>query len=95
VFVSRTRYADVGDSDRAIDLLPHYAIAYQNRGRAYSSIGDRERAIRDLKKALQMSHDLDPGSKQFVEALLAKLERNAIDWLFDVCYRVCQWWEQL
>ena len=83
----------MGDFERAIDLLPNYAIAYQNRGRAYSNTGDRERAIRDLKKALQMSHDLDPGSKQVVEALIASLERNAVDWLFDICKRVRQWLE--
>jgi len=42
------------DYDRAIDLKPDFAQAYNNRGNAYSMQGNNARAIEDYDKALKL-----------------------------------------
>ena len=44
------------DSNKAIDMDPHNAMAYVNRGLAYFNLGNREQAIANYNKAI----DLDP-----------------------------------
>ncbi len=41
---------------KSIELEPTHAVAYENRGVAYSRLGDQEAALADFKKALSM-HD--------------------------------------
>ncbi|MDR0812652.1 MAG: tetratricopeptide repeat protein [Oscillospiraceae bacterium] len=64
-------YIDLGNSDlqknkydqaivnysKAIELDPLYAVAYNNRGLAYHSIGYTELAIKDLSEAIKLSPD--------------------------------------
>jgi tetratricopeptide (TPR) repeat protein len=40
--------------DRAIALKPNYALAYLNRGIMYSRMGDRSKAIGDLRQAAKL-----------------------------------------
>ena len=42
------------DYDKAIALNPNYALAYNNRGVAYSNKGEVNRAIADYRKALEI-----------------------------------------
>ena len=48
----------ISDYDRAIQLKPDYAEAYNNRGSAYAYKGDLDRAINDWNQAIQ----IDPNS---------------------------------
>ena len=38
----------------AIHIDPNYALAYNNRGRGYSELGQHQRAIEDYDKAIQL-----------------------------------------
>ena len=55
----------IADWDRAIQLKPDYADAYNNRGLTYDSKGDHDRAIADYDKAVQLKPD-------FAEAYLGR-----------------------
>ncbi|MGZ3614108.1 MAG: tetratricopeptide repeat protein, partial [Syntrophales bacterium] len=44
----------IGDYDKAIELNPTYAEAYNNRGTAYWSLGNLRKAIEDLKIASKL-----------------------------------------
>ncbi len=44
----------IADYDKAIELDPANALAYNNRGRAYADKGDHDRAIADYDKAIQL-----------------------------------------
>jgi len=48
----------IADYDRAIELRPDYAEAYNNRGNAYAHKGDHDRAIADYDRAIQLQPDL-------------------------------------
>jgi tetratricopeptide (TPR) repeat protein len=43
----------IEDYDRAIQLKPDYADAYNNRGNAYSDLKQHQRAIEDYDRAIQ------------------------------------------
>ena len=47
----------IADLNKAIELDPDYARAYNNRGIAYTDQGDYARAIADLNKAIELNHD--------------------------------------
>jgi regulator of sirC expression with transglutaminase-like and TPR domain len=51
------------DYDQALRLDPKDVIAYGGRGLAYASLGQRERAIQDLRKSCEL------GAKPACEAL--------------------------
>jgi len=46
----------IADYDRAIDLEPEYAEAYNNRGNAYLDLGDLERAVEDYDRSLELGN---------------------------------------
>ena len=57
-------YADLGDYDlaiadynKAIELMPDLAEAYYNRGVARKMKGEKEEAIRDFERFLELSED--------------------------------------
>ncbi len=50
----------VADCTRALELDPHLALAYWNRGIAYARQGDSQRARADHKKALALDPSLGP-----------------------------------
>ncbi|MDH4136502.1 MAG: tetratricopeptide repeat protein, partial [Anaerolineae bacterium] len=45
--------------DQAIQLRPDVAEAYYYRGKAHAQKGDKEKAIADLNKFLELSDDPD------------------------------------
>ncbi|MFT7587359.1 MAG: tetratricopeptide (TPR) repeat protein, partial [Cellvibrionaceae bacterium] len=45
----------IADYDRAIELNPEDATAYNNRGNSYSNQGDEERAIADYDRAIELN----------------------------------------
>ena len=47
----------IADYDKAIALNPEYANAYYNRGNAYNSKGEYDRAIADYDKAIALNPD--------------------------------------
>ncbi|MCR4408006.1 MAG: tetratricopeptide repeat protein [Anaerolineae bacterium] len=50
-------YRAIRDLTRVIELAPHWAEAHFNRGLAYKLHGDRERAIADFQRYLQIGRD--------------------------------------
>jgi regulator of sirC expression with transglutaminase-like and TPR domain len=44
----------IRDLDRAIQLNPDFADAYFHRGITYADKGEKEKAIEDLQKALEL-----------------------------------------
>lgn len=46
------------DFDKAVELCPTYAAAYNNRGRVYAAKGDFKRAIADWNKGTQLQIEL-------------------------------------
>ena len=55
----------IADFDKAIALRSHFASAYVNRGAAYENKGDKEPAIADFRKALE----IDPSFQEAKEGL--------------------------
>jgi Flp pilus assembly protein TadD len=47
----------IADYDRAIELEPDYALAYNNRGVAYDDKGEVDRAIADYDRAIELKPD--------------------------------------
>lgn len=45
--------------DKIIDMIPDYANAYYERGRAKHQAGDVQGATEDLKKAFQLSPEME------------------------------------
>jgi len=45
----------IEDYDRAIELNPNFAEAYNNRGVAYAELNEHERAIEDYEKAIALN----------------------------------------
>ncbi|HDQ26377.1 MAG TPA: tetratricopeptide repeat protein [bacterium] len=56
----------VKDYDRAIKLQPDYAMAYLNRGLAKYMRGERDAAIKDLKKSAELGYE---GAKDVIEQI--------------------------
>jgi tetratricopeptide (TPR) repeat protein len=50
-------YRAIRDLTRVIELSPQWAEAHFNRGLAYKLHGDRDRAIADFQRYLQIGHD--------------------------------------
>jgi Flp pilus assembly protein TadD len=50
---------------------PGYALAYNNRGYTYEQIGNREQAIVDYRKALEL--DNDPEATRLAQENLERL----------------------
>jgi tetratricopeptide (TPR) repeat protein len=48
----------IEDYDRAIQVEPNYAIAYNNRGNVRFELGDKPRAIEDYNRAIQLDPNL-------------------------------------
>lgn len=44
--------------NKAIELKPDYAEAYNSRGNAYYSKGDNEQAIKDYTKSIELNNPL-------------------------------------
>ena len=44
----------MADFDRAIELNPNYVKAYYNRGQAYASLKEKEKARQDFSKAWKL-----------------------------------------
>ena len=49
---------DIADYSRAIELAPHFDLAYLYRGLLYDELGDHASALRDYVKAIELSPDL-------------------------------------
>jgi tetratricopeptide (TPR) repeat protein len=49
----------IEDYDRAIDIDPDDALAYNDRGVAYFALGEYERAIEDYDRAIEIDPDFD------------------------------------
>jgi len=47
--------------EKAIQLKPDYAEAYNNRGAALQTIGQNERALKNYEKAIQLKPDFCRG----------------------------------
>ena len=47
----------IEDLNKAIELKPDYALAYNNRGIAYNNLGQYDRAIEDYDKAIELNPD--------------------------------------
>ena len=45
----------IADFDETIKRNPNYAITYTNRGYAYEKKGDKDQAIADFRKALEIN----------------------------------------
>jgi Flp pilus assembly protein TadD len=53
VFANQNRNNEaINDFNKAIELKPDYAVAYNNRGMVYANERRREEAIRDFDKEL-------------------------------------------
>jgi tetratricopeptide (TPR) repeat protein len=50
----------IADFDRAIQLNPKYVDAFNNRGFAYNTKGEYDRAIADYNQAIQLNPNLEP-----------------------------------
>jgi tetratricopeptide (TPR) repeat protein len=62
--------AAINDYSEAVRIKPTLSDTYLFRGLAYSRKGDRERAVADLKKVLEMSKDpalTEPARKKLAE----------------------------
>jgi tetratricopeptide (TPR) repeat protein len=62
----------IADLTKAIELNARYARAYGERGWVYLQLGDKERAIADLKQAVSLDPS-DSKSKAFLKDLGATL----------------------
>ena len=51
------------DLDKAIEVKPDYADAYRDRGTLFQQLGERDKAIADLEKALTLFHPVREFSK--------------------------------
>ena len=51
------RERSIEDYDKAIELDPNDAEAYNNRGNSYSDLGQYQRAIEDYDKAIELDPD--------------------------------------
>jgi len=51
------RERSIEDYDKAIDLDPNDAAAYNNRGFSYRRLGQNERAIEDYDEAIKLDPD--------------------------------------
>ena len=51
----RRRDSAIADYDKAIDLDPNFAMAYNNRGQAYASLKEKEKARQDFLKARELA----------------------------------------
>ena len=47
----------IADYNKAIEIKPDYALAYNNRGNARYNLGDKEGAIADYNKAIEIKPD--------------------------------------
>ena len=56
----------ISDFNKAIEIDPKYAMAYNNRGAAYFYIKEYENAWNDVKKAQALGYKIDP---KFLEML--------------------------
>jgi tetratricopeptide (TPR) repeat protein len=61
-------------ADKTIELVPDLAEAYYNRGVAHKMRGDREKAIRDFERFLELREDKD--SRREAEEHLRELKRQ-------------------
>jgi tetratricopeptide (TPR) repeat protein len=61
----------IADLNKAIELDPKLAVAYNNRGWAYNGKGQRDLAIADFKMCINLSQDpsLTQATKQILEEL--------------------------
>ena len=48
----------IADFNQTIQLDPEYVLAYYNRGLVYRSKGDRNNAIQDFKKVLELTENI-------------------------------------
>jgi len=60
-FQQRDYQQAIKDYDKAIELDPKYAAAYNNRGISYGLLGNHKQAIKDFDKAIE----LDPKAAHF------------------------------
>jgi eukaryotic-like serine/threonine-protein kinase len=62
--------------DHAIELDPNFAMAYANRGAAYSNLGETARAADEIKKAYDRRANLSEREKLFLTARYADAEKG-------------------
>jgi tetratricopeptide (TPR) repeat protein len=72
-------YYTIDEIDKAIDdftsalaIKDDFAEAYANRGKAYRDNGDKERALADLRKAIEVN----PTYREKIGSLIEQLERS-------------------
>lgn len=67
----------MADYNRAIEFDPDYAEAYCNRGVTYDSLGDKEKARRDLLKARELVEQSgNDQSLNLIDDALSKLDNE-------------------
>ncbi|MBD3292350.1 MAG: tetratricopeptide repeat protein [Armatimonadia bacterium] len=74
-FSKSAYYNAIEDFNRAIDLDPDCAEAYDWRGRAYYELGEYERAIRDFDRAISLKPD-EPGFRERQRDALIQRDRG-------------------
>ena len=71
------RDSAIADYDKAIDLDPNFAMAYNNRGQAYASLKEKEKARQDYLKAKKLAKQSgDNKLLKLIDEALSKLDNN-------------------
>ena len=72
----------IADYDKAIEIDPKYAQAYNNRGYAYEAKGEHDRAIADYDKAIEIDPEVRVGLHQprYVYAAKGEHDRAIADY---------------
>ncbi|MDY7016566.1 MAG: tetratricopeptide repeat protein [Cyanobacteriota bacterium] len=64
----------IADFNRALQLEPNNNLAYLYRGRAYVGKRDKQNAVKDFKKALELTEDTE--FKQVIKEALQIIENS-------------------
>ena len=67
----------IADYSKAIEINPHYFIAYNNRGNSYQHIGRHDLAIADYNKTIELEPEngMPYNNRGFTFLLLGELEK--------------------
>ena len=68
--------AALRDYNEAIRLKPNYNTAYKNRGHAHKAKGNRNAAIRDFQRYLNLDGGIQHGDQAEVEKMIQDLHNQ-------------------